>query len=96
MDNELREAIGGALLAQLGQVSSKVTGRRNWEIKTYDDMAYCGGFGQMVRNGLLGWHYLREMAEHGITFRAFTYKKDFQAAIEQYKKAGYKIIMIEA
>lgn len=87
------KVIAGALIAQLGTMTSKVEGRRNWAISTFDDKAYVGGFGQLKRAGLLRC-LLIDIAEHGILFREFTYKKDWQEAVEKLKAAGYKIIPI--
>lgn len=93
MEKEFTQALAGALLAQLGNVTSEVTGRRNWVIRTYDDKAQCGGFGQMERCGMLG-AFLRDMAKHGICWRYFTYKKDWLEAMKAYKEAGYQIVIL--
>lgn len=70
---------------------NKVEGRRNYAIITHDNDFWAVGYGEAKRRGLLCW-YLREMGEHNIHIIDFTYKKDFNKAIEALTAAGMRRI----
>ncbi len=91
MNKEISEVMQGAALACIGQLHSKVVGRRNYTIVRYaNDKTYdAGGFGDMARRGLLEWS-LRDMARRGISITCYTYKRDFDKDISVLRSLGFK------
>ena len=73
-----------------GEIGSKVTSRRNWVVKTYDDTVVIAAFGVAERNYLIGPEYLTEIAKHKIRTFYYTYKADALKAYKALRDAGYK------
>ena len=68
---------------------SKVFGRRNWVIRTYDNTATLYGFGQAKKFHLL-CERIDNIAKHHITWLEYTYKADALKALTELAVKGYK------
>lgn len=88
MNENFFSGLAIALLDSLG-IGNKVSGNRNWVLKTRDNTVEGGRPSHFPRYFFSA--RLSDIGEHGITWRYFTYKKDFDTAIQAYRDAGYKI-----
>lgn len=91
----LGKVLGATLSIMMDErFGSKVYGRRNYIIVTYDKSFYKLGFGQAKRLRLTNW-YLKTIAEHNIHFFEFTYKKDCESCAEALTENGYSQINLK-
>lgn len=92
MNDTIKKALTAAILAESGRALSKLYGRRNYAIRMemVDKDACVGGYGVLARRGLMGEN-LMYMAEHGVCWAEFTYKKDFMAAVKALEDNGFTI-----
>ena len=86
----MKNLINAMILAEAGNAISKVNGRRNYVIRMEmkDKEAYIGTMGAMVHRGLMG-EYLSYMVKHGTCWAEYTYKKDWQAAVNALAENGF-------
>lgn len=69
-------------------IESKIYGRKNYVVRTYDKTAQCGYVGHFHK---LSFVAFSSDGDHGLTWRYFTYKKDLLEALKQYKALRYEI-----
>lgn len=74
----------------VGETGSKVSSRRNWVIKTFDDTVTIAAFGVARRNYLIGPEFLTDIAKHKIHTFYYTRKADAVKAYKALLDAGYK------
>ncbi len=68
------------------EMKSNVCARRCYVIIIRDNKIwFAGGWGQAKRDGLLSW-YLTDMYRHNVKSWEYTYKKDFDIAVEKIKR----------
>ena len=68
------------------RINSKVSGRRNWVIRTENDnVVFAGAWGEAKRRGWLRPIPLVYMVEKSVRFYEFTYRKDFDLALEKIR-----------
>ncbi len=77
------------LATALAMPKGKVRGNKNWVIKTYGNEIICGRPSHFS-HGFFS-ELLIDMGKYHITWRYYTYKKDFEAAIADFEKLGYKV-----
>lgn len=96
MNNLTDIAVASLILTETGKAISKLNGRRNWTIRMemVDKKAYVGTFGLLNRRGFNS-EFLSYMASHGTCWAEFTYKKDFNDAIDALKENGFTIIFVK-
>lgn len=70
---------------------SKVNGRRNYVIKTYDNKVFAGNQGHFPN--CFYSETIGNMAEHGILWMWFTYKKDMMETLKYLEEEGCKVVM---
>lgn len=73
-------------------LNSQVCGRRNYVIRVHmkdKEIKFAGGFGEARRKGLL-CEYVSYIVEHEVVWLEYTYKKDFDGAIEVLRFFGYR------
>ena len=71
------------------EIKSKIRGRKNYVAWTWDNVVQVGMMNRFDRQ-----HFVHDVftAQHGMTSRFFTYKKDLLEAIEKYQALGYKVV----
>lgn len=73
---------------EIENIQSKVIGRRNWVIKTVDNMAYLMSWGYADRHSAFV-NTINFIGTHNIHWFTFTYKKDAFEALKELEKIGY-------
>jgi len=96
MNKLVEMAVALTVMEVENTLHSKVDGRRNWVIRvetwtTTDGerkrvITYRGGYGFACDHGFMGC-FVREIGERNIRWYTFTYKKDYQAAVNALKIA---------
>ena len=88
----MKNVINAMILTEMGHAVSKVNGRRNYVIRMEmnDKRAYVGTMGAMVSHRLMS-ERLSYMAEHGTSWAEYTYKKDWQAAVNALAENGFSV-----
>lgn len=75
---------------KINNIISKVYGRRNYVIYTYDNTATLYGWGQADREGILCTSF-KNINKHNIHWFKFTYKKDALEVLAALAQSGYDI-----
>ena len=90
----LSEIMGALLNVKIGMlVFSKVNGNRNWLIRIEEDeeqgkrIVYAGRYGRGERFLVESLMY---MARHKVNWFEYTYKKDYEEAMQILQENGYK------
>jgi hypothetical protein len=78
------------LKIKFNNIISKVYGRRNYVIYTYDSTATLYGWGQARREGILCTSF-KNIKEHHTHWFEFTYKKDAFEVLTALAQSGYDI-----
>jgi hypothetical protein len=85
----MNENFAKGLATTLAMPKGKVRGNKNWVIKTYGNEIICGRPSHFF-HGFFS-ELLTDIGKYNITWRYYTYKKDFEAAIADFEKLGYKV-----